>query len=256
MLPLRTPTLPPATHTNAYLLGTGPAVLVDPGSPWAAEQQALLAALRDAERTLGRRVEAVWLTHHHPDHVGGAAAVAEALGVPLRAHAETAARLALRGLVVDGTLADGQVHELGAGFRVRVLHTPGHARGHLCFHVEADGTLLCGDLISALSTIVIDPPEGRMADYLESLARARDLRPRYLFPAHGPVLRDGERALEAVIAHRGERERRVLAAWREGMREPAALVAAAYDELAAGLGPVAERQVAAHLDHLRERGDL
>jgi ribonuclease/clavin/mitogillin len=256
LLPLRTPTLPPATHTNAFLLGTGPAVLVDPGSPWPAEQANLLAALISARDRLGRNVEAIWLTHHHPDHIGGAAAAAAALGVPIEAHPETAAVLAGRGLAVRGTLVDGAVRELGDGFAVRVLHTPGHARGHVAFLVEGDGTLLCGDLVSALSTIVVDPPQGRMADYLQSLERCRDLAPRFLFPAHGPVLRDGAAVLAKFLEHRRWREERIAAAWRLGVREPAALVAAAYDDLAPGLVPVAERQVLAHLDHLRERAAI
>jgi glyoxylase-like metal-dependent hydrolase (beta-lactamase superfamily II) len=157
---------------------------------------------------------------------------------------------------VERPRADGERIELGPGCTARVVHTPGHTRGHLGFLVEEDGSLLCGDLVSALSTIVIDPPEGRMAHYLASLERARDLAPRFLFPAHGPVLRDGARVLAGVLAHRREREARILAAWRDGVREPAALVAAAYDALAAGLQPVAERQVAAHLEHLRERGEI
>ncbi|MEO7974586.1 MAG: MBL fold metallo-hydrolase, partial [Thermoanaerobaculia bacterium] len=71
LLPLAAATLPPAAHTNAYLLGTGDCVLVDPGSPFETENGRLLAALEVAERRLGRKVRAIWLTHHHPDHVDG-----------------------------------------------------------------------------------------------------------------------------------------------------------------------------------------
>jgi ribonuclease/clavin/mitogillin len=256
MLPLRTPTLPPATHTNVYLLGKGPAVLVDPGSPWPEEQAQLLAAVTAARERLGREVVEIWLTHQHPDHVGGAVAAAEALRVPIAAHAETARLLARRGIAVQRELHDGETRELGDGFRVRILHTPGHAPGHLAFLVEGDGTLLCGDLVSALSTIVIDPPSGNMGRYLASLERCLALQPRFLFPAHGPVLRRAGKVLERFLAHRREREERIRSAWSEGRREPAELVAAAYDDLEPGLVPVAERQVLAHLEHLRERGRL
>ncbi|HEV8631266.1 MAG TPA: MBL fold metallo-hydrolase, partial [Thermoanaerobaculia bacterium] len=258
MVPLLTPTLPPATHTNAYLLGTGPAVLVDPGSPFPAEQEKLHAAVAAAAQRLGRKLKAIWLTHHHPDHLGGATAAARAFRVPIAAHSTTAERARQQGVAVTATLADRSLHELGPGFRVRVVHTPGHARGHLAFHVEGDGTLLCGDLLSALSTIVIDPPEGSMGDYLASLERARALAPRFLFPAHGPVLRNGERVLAQLLSHRRSREVRVLAAWRQGVRDPAAIVSLAYDadEVPALLQPVAARQVVAHLDHLREQGQI
>jgi glyoxylase-like metal-dependent hydrolase (beta-lactamase superfamily II)/8-oxo-dGTP pyrophosphatase MutT (NUDIX family) len=219
MVPLRTPTLPPATHTSAYLLGNGPMVLVDPGSPFPEEQAKLHAAVEAAATTLGRELAAIWVTHHHPDHVGGVAAAATRFGVPVAAHAATAERLVARGIPVDANLADGERRELGDGFHVRVVHTPGHTRGHLSFLVEEDGALVCGDLLSALSTIVIDPPEGDMGEYLASLERCRALAPRFLFPAHGPVLRDGPRVLARLVEHRLTREARVLAAWRGGARD-------------------------------------
>ena len=256
LLPLATPTLPPATHTNAYLLGTGDAVLVDPGSPFPGEQERLLAAVAAARERLGRTVRAIWLTHHHPDHVGGVAAARAALGVPVLAHPATAERLAARGLVVDAPLEDGARHELGPGFAARVVHTPGHARGHLAFLTEPHRALVCGDLVSALSTIVIDPPEGNMGDYLASLQRAADLAPDTLLPAHGPALYPGRRFLERLIAHRRDREARVLTAWRDGVRDPEAIVGRAYDEVPRGIEALAARQVRAHLDHLRERGLL
>ena len=255
MFPLATPTLPPATHTNAYLLGTGNAVLIDPGSPAPGEQQRLLAALGDAKKTLGRAVTAIWLTHHHPDHVGGVAACREALGVPVLAHPATADRLS-GAIEVDGPLEDGDVRRLGPGFEVRVVHTPGHATGHLCFHVPAHDSLLCGDLLSALSTIVIDPPEGNMADYLSSLEKAVAIAPSTLFPAHGPVLFPAEKTLRRLLKHRRWREDRIVEAWRDGVREPADIVPLVYAETPEIAWPLAERQVRAHLEHLADSGRL
>jgi endoribonuclease LACTB2 len=257
MIPLAAPTLPPATHTNAYLLGLEEAVVVDPGSPAPAEQDRLLASVRDAEPRLGRRVGAIWLTHHHPDHVGGAAALRAALGVPVHAHRDAHAALGRQGVPVDGELAEGQRVELGRGFPVRVLHTPGHARGHVCFLAEAHRSLLCGDLVSALSTVVIDPPEGHMGDYFESLSRAAALDPATLFPAHGPLILDGKQFLAGVLEHRRRREEKVLLAWRGGITAPEEIVRHAYDEeLPAMIEPLAARQVSAHLEHLRQRGEI
>ncbi|HVS02646.1 MAG TPA: MBL fold metallo-hydrolase, partial [Thermoanaerobaculia bacterium] len=255
LVPVATATLPPATHTNCYLLGGEAAVLVDPGSTLPTEQERLLAALAAARDRLGRRVQAIWLTHHHPDHVGGAEAARQALGVPLLAHPATAERLAPLGLRVDDTLAHEQRLRLG-DMPVRVLHTPGHARGHLCFLDERHGSLLCGDMVSALSTIVIDPPEGHMGDYLRSLESLIQSGAQTLFPSHGPVLADAATTLRRYVEHRRWREGRILEAWRSGLREPAELLPQVYEEVPRLVWPLAERQLVAHLEHLREQGEI
>ncbi len=258
LFPQRTPTLPPATHTNCFLVGRAEAVIVDPGSPFPGELERLRAALAAAADRLGRRPVAIWLTHHHPDHVGGVAELRSALGVPVLAHASTAARLAEQGLAVDGELRDGDERTLAGSppMTLRVVHTPGHTRGHLAFHAPAEGALVCGDLVSGLGTVVIDPPEGDMDAYLESLGRARATGARVLLPAHGPAIFDAAARLDEVRAHRLEREARVLAAWRAGRREPAAMVNEVYADTPGAARPLAERQIVAHLERLQTRGDL
>ena len=255
VFPLATRTLPPATHTNCYLVGNEERVLIDPGAADAAEIDRLEAALAALAARDGGRVAAIWLTHHHPDHVGGAAELRRRLGVPLHAHRATGERLAARGLALDGELLPDAEVALGA-LRLRVLHTPGHARGHLCFHAAAERWLVAGDLVAGFGTIVVDPPEGDMDDYLASLERVRDLGPLTLFPAHGPALRDGQAALAELIAHRHEREASILAAWRGGRREPATIVPLVYDDVPRSAWPLAERQVQAHLDRLRRAGEI
>ena len=258
LFPLKTPTLPPAGFTNCYLLGMDEAVLVDPGSPWPGEIDRLAAALEAVRSSRGRRVSAIWLTHHHPDHIGGVEELRRRLEVPVAAHRETAAHLRSLGIPVDDELEDGRVHDLAgdATFPVRTVFTPGHARGHLCFYDETYGSLLAGDLVAGVGTIVIDPPEGDMAQYLASLARVRDLAPRALFPAHGPITVTAATKLQETIDHRRWREARILDAWRSGIRQPEALCAAAYDDIPAVARPLAARQVQAHLEHLGAAGEL
>jgi ribonuclease/clavin/mitogillin len=263
MFPLATRTLPPALTTNAYLLGFGDAVLVDPGAADPAELDRLVAALAAARERLGRRVTAIWLTHHHPDHVAGVPALRQRLGVPVLAHPATAERLAAHGVVVDGDLPDGrQVKLAGLGrpeapdLVVQVVHTPGHARGHLCFLELGQRSLLAGDMVAGLGTIVVDPPEGDMDDYLASLAKLVALAPRTLFPGHGPALKNAVAKLRDYIEHRLWRERRVLAAWREGRRDPEAMLPTVYDEVPPEAHPLAARQILAHLARLRRAGQL
>ncbi len=106
MIPLDCRGYPPTTHTNTFLIGTGPRYLVDPGASDSAEQEKLFEAVA------GRSIDAVVLTHHHPDHVGAAMVSARRFGVPILAHPITAQLL--RGKVaVDQLIEDGDRLDLG-----------------------------------------------------------------------------------------------------------------------------------------------
>jgi len=249
VLALRTPTLPPAAHTNTYLLGaeTGEQLVVDPGSPYP-EQQAVLDAVLAADVEAGRPPATIVLTHHHGDHVGGAAALAAKWRVPIAAHARTAARLAGR-LRVDRELADGDVI---AG--ATCIYTPGHADGHLCFQLGA--AIVAGDMVAGLGTILIDPSEGDMAQYFASLHLLLARGAATLLPAHGPPIRDAAGKLREYIAHRTMREDRVVAALA-ARHEPARehdLVPEVYADTPKPLWPIAARSLRAHLDKLEREG--
>lgn len=252
VVPLRTPTLPPATHTNTYVVGARELVLVDPGSGEPDELARLFAVLESFAQE-GRRVTQLWLTHHHADHVGGLAACVERFGVPVLAHPETASRLGLPCVPVDeGALLLG---------RWRVLHTPGHARGHLCFFDENTRAALVGDLVSTVSTVVIDPPEGDMAEYLRQLARLRSLAPRTLYPAHGQPAVDAVGKLDEYLAHRAVREAKIVMALESEPFAPGvpghslqAVTALAYDDTPVFIHPLAARSCLAVLEKLTAEG--
>ena len=258
VLALRTPTLPPAAHTNTYLVGPdqGPQIVVDPGSPYPDQAQLLEAAL-DADAAAGRPLGLVLLTHHHGDHVGGAAALAARHGVPIAAHRNTARRLAGR-VPVTRELADGEPIALAGTVRsaegaaldaITCVYTPGHADGHLCFEL-GDATIV-GDMVAGFGTILIDPSEGDMADYLASLALMLGRAPTHLLPAHGPSIRDGRAKLREYIAHRTMREDRVVAALAARSASTLdELVADAYSDTPKPLWPLAARSLLAHLEKL------
>jgi len=228
VLPLRAPTLPPATTQNCYLLDGDPILVVDPGTPRAEEWLALDHTLRTMTHD-GRAVVVV-LTHHHADHVGAAQHVKLEFGATVLAHAATQDRLPRR--LVDEAIEDGHEFDLGVWgarpWRVRAMHTPGHAPGHLALRDERWGAIFAGDLVSGVSTILVDPEEGDMAEYMRSLQRCADLKPPIVLPGHGPGLGGG--AFAQTLEHRLMREQKALAALAAEPRAVDALVPAVYDD--------------------------
>lgn len=245
IFPLETATLPPATHTNAYVLGNGELLIVDPGAT-EVRQYARLLALVAGFKAEGKRVKAIFLTHHHGDHIGGAQAVAERLNAPVWCHEKTADRLPFK---VGRLLKDGDEIQLAGlpAMTFQVLHTPGHARGHLCLVEKNSRAAIVGDMVAGVGTIVIDPPEGDMTDYLAQLARLRDLPVAAIYPSHGPVIPDGVSKLNEYIRHREVREQKVLDAIPKSGATIQDIVAKAYSDTPEFLHPIAERSAQASL---------
>jgi endoribonuclease LACTB2 len=251
--PMKTRPLPPATHTNAYLVGETEMALVDPGSGDPEELDALFALI-DAVRVEGRRVRIILVTHHHSDHVGGLEAARERLRVPVAAHAETAKHLRM-----DLVLKDGDWIPLLPGpagdWNLRVIHTPGHTRGHLCVLHPRTRSLLTGDHIpGGQGTVIIDPPEGDMAAYIASLRRLLDEPIETLFPGHGPPQGAAMRRIQGLIDHRLAREAKIVATLEDRPRTLEELVPTAYDDTPSDLWAYAERSLLAHLEKLESEG--
>lgn len=251
----RTPTLPPATHTNSYALGSREVLLVEPATPYEDEQREWLAWAR-ALPSSGRLPTAIVVTHHHPDHVGGVEVLARELGLPVWAHAETASRI---GTAVARRLADGEVIALAGPVAQRwsVLHTPGHAPGHICLYDEQSATLVVGDMVASVGTILIAPGDGDMRVYLEQLARLAGLEARLALPAHGEPVDAPTALFQRYIAHRLRREEKVRAAVaRHGPSGALVdeLLPVAYGDVPVATWPIARLSLQSHLAKLEEDG--
>lgn len=262
--PVRTETLPPATHTNCFIVGGREFVVIDPASPFA-EEQAALAAHIDALLAAGGEIKQIILSHLHRDHVSGAAALQKHLRekharhVPISAHELTAE--ALRGKIpVEKFIADDEVISLAADaeevLELRALHTPGHARGHLCFYDQPRGFLLSGDNVVGTGSVLIALPEGDMTAYLHSLERMKNLPGlRFMCGSHGAAIYDARGRIAEYIAHRLKREKEIVAALKSGAGTLPEIVAKVYTDVAPELYKLAEKSVAAHLAKI-ERENL
>ena len=256
LFPTRTPTLPPATHTNSYALGDRDVLIVEPAPQDAREIREMIAWI-EGMRSAGRNPLGMVATHHHPDHVGAASTLRKSLGLPLWAHPATQALLPE--LPFDRALQDGDsiVLEGPVPHAWKVLHTPGHAPGHVCLHEAEIGVLLLGDMIASEGTILIAPSDGDMRAYLEELERLASLEARLGLPAHGEPIEHPSRVLRATRAHRLMREDRVIDALAAlGPCDGNTLLPRVYEDTSLAMWPLASMSLAAHLVKLEAEGRI
>ncbi|MEZ4264754.1 MAG: MBL fold metallo-hydrolase [Myxococcota bacterium] len=254
VLPLRTPTLPPATQTNTSFVGRERVWIVDPATPFDAGREALLAQVQSLPAR-GMRAAGIVLTHHHIDHVGAADWLRAQADLPVYAHPRTA-ELLTGMLAVDETLAEGDSlrGSDSPDDTWEILHTPGHASGHIVLWESTRRLMVAGDMVAGVGTILVETPDGHMATYIAQLERLAALDPTHLVPAHGPVLQAGAAKLLETAQHRRMREAKVAEGLAAGGADLAELTRRAYPELARPLLPLAERSCLAHLLKLCEEG--
>jgi glyoxylase-like metal-dependent hydrolase (beta-lactamase superfamily II) len=234
--------------TNTYIIGSDELALIDPGPESGPHLSAMI-------ESVGKRLKWILCTHTHLDHSPGAAAL----------KAETGARVLGFGAVPDDgrqdtrfapdrALRDGDVLDCGT-FRLRAVHTPGHASNHLCYLLEEQKLLFTGDHVMQGSTVVISPPDGDMAAYLKSLELLLALDLAAFVPGHGHVIEKPHDEVRRLVAHRMKRERKVIDAFAK--KNPATLddlLPFVYDDVPQRIHPVARRSLHAHLIKLRDEG--
>jgi glyoxylase-like metal-dependent hydrolase (beta-lactamase superfamily II)/8-oxo-dGTP pyrophosphatase MutT (NUDIX family) len=263
--PLKTDTLPPSTHTNCFVVGREEFIIVDAAAREKAEQDAL-HKLIDSFVEKGFVCQRIIISHLHQDHFGGETILQRHLSdkfglrVPLAAHRLTAESLPGE-IKIDRFIEGDEVIQLkdktGKIFELKVLHTPGHARGHLCFYDEESGFLLASDNVVGSSSVIIAPPEGNMRDYLDSLEKMKNLpNLKFLCGSHGAAHFDARTKIDEYIEHRLRRELEILSAVQEGALKTDEIVEKVYTDVSPELYQLAEKSVEAHLEKLKMDGKI
>jgi glyoxylase-like metal-dependent hydrolase (beta-lactamase superfamily II) len=256
--------------TNSYLVGDASTgfTVIDPGPADADHLQRLWQAAAHPDGSGGNILRIV-CTHSHPDHSPGAAPLQALcshmppiLGLPSATTARAASIFTPNKTLLNKELLSHTPRALEADLipenchTLQVIYTPGHAANHVCLLLLEDGVLFSGDHILNGSTTVIDPPDGNMADYLQSLdtlaTACTEHNAQFILPAHGHVMPDALGAIAQLTAHRLKREAKIAAVMLAfpygGLDDWLPL---AYDDVDARIWPVAKRSLLAHVERIR-----
>ncbi len=224
--------------TNTWVVGEpdGACVVIDPGPLGGGHESAILATIEERRG----RVSAIILTHGHIDHSEGADELARSLNVPVRSFKSR-------------SLGDRDRIEVNGG-ELRVLATPGHSSDSVCFVLDDD--ILTGDTVLGRGTSLVAHPDGRLAEYLDSLRIlsrvCAESGIRRLLPGHGPVLDEPRRVVDYYLRHRLERLDQVKAAMAGGATSVAEVVDIVYADIPPDVRPAAESTVQAQLAYLED----
>jgi glyoxylase-like metal-dependent hydrolase (beta-lactamase superfamily II) len=241
------PSMMTGPGTNTYLIGEDEIAVLDPGP-------AIAEHIEDIILKSMSSVRWILATHTHPDHSPGVVALAEKTGAEILGIPAPDGQHQDKTFVPTRQLQDGDVLETKE-FRLEAVHTPGHASNHLCFRHAGLNWLFTGDHVIDGSTVVIDPPDGNMKDYIESLQRCRDLGCDALVPGHGELIEDPVSVIDWIIKHRLERETKVLAAVEANPNLTTyELVPHVYTDVNPHLYGWAERSLLAHVLKLEADG--
>ena len=233
--------------TNTYLVvGTQAAAFIDTG--WDRPGEA--AARIDYWRRIGApSLAAIVVTHRHPPHWQNAPALQRACGgAPIIAsHAEQASIEArMQGARVDRAVRDGETLSLG-GLTLQFVEAPGHTYGSLAVHVPETRALFTGDTVMGTGTSVVNPGEGELSLYLQTLEKFLRLDPAVIYPGQGPVVTEPRVKLQALIDHRHARERQILALLAQAPCSVDQIAEALYPEVKEGVRHLARNQVVSQL---------
>ena len=247
--PIKTQTLPPATHTNCYILGEegGERIIIDPAAR-GLELEEFRKKISEVISS-GSKIIATMFTHKHPDHVGN---IQEMMGIydaPIWATEETLDYMNIKNNYKK--IIEGDEFELKGSNDVsywKIIETPGHCPGHICICGESG--IISGDNCVGVGTILISSQEGDMGEYITGLERLKEMKPKMLFPGHGPLIANPEKLLTKYINHRKKRVGKIMQALSENRTRIREISEFVYSETSNVDMTLAYDQVLSHLNSL------
>ena len=234
--------------TNTYLVGREDLTLIDPGPN-------IKEHIDEIIRVGENKIKRILVTHTHTDHSPAALPISKVLNVPMYGRLiDGESSWEDETFIPDVILNDADIIKTDE-YTLEVIHTPGHASNHLCFLIKELNCLITGDHIMDGSTVVIGPPDGNMADYLESLNKLFKYKIDCLAPGHGNFMYEPKKIIESIIRHRLSREAKVLRRLKDvGDIDLESLTAIVYDDVPEQLHPIAKFSLEAHLLKLLNEG--
>ncbi len=249
----------PFTHrgTATFIIGRGEVAVIDPGPLLTEHIAALAAALA------GERIAHILVTHTHQDHSPASRPLQLRRGGVIAAYGPHGAGRIDSGrkveeggdreFVPDTEIRHGDVIA-GAGWTFDCIHTPGHTSNHVCYHLREERALFTGDHVMGWSTTIVSPPDGDMAQYVDSLTQLQGRDDRVYWPTHGPPVTDPRPFVDGLIAHRAYRADQIRRCLAAGIESIAEMVPVIYEGLPVGMRGAAGRSVFATLIDLVEHG--
>ena len=234
--------------TNTYLVGREDLTLIDPGPN-------IKEHIDEIIRVGDNKIKRILVTHTHTDHSPAALPISKVLDVPMYGRLiDGESSWEDETFIPDVILNDADIIKTDE-YTLEAIHTPGHASNHLCFLIKELNCLITGDHIMDGSTVVIGPPDGNMADYLESLNKLFKYKIDCLAPGHGNFMYEPKKVIESIIRHRLSREAKVLRRLEDvGDIDLESLTAIVYDDVPEQLHPIAKFSLEAHLLKLLNEG--
>ena len=255
-IPLPTQTLPPATHTNCYVLGIpgGDRVIIDPAAK-TDEALEILSNKIEEIKSSGSEIKATIFTHKHQDHIGNMNKIYDFYDAPIWGSKETLD--SLPGLKNIRIIKENDIIQLeGDGCLVswKVMETPGHCPGHIC--LIGDAGIISGDNVAVIGTILVPSNDGDMNEYIEGLIKIKNLKPPLLFPGHGPFSANPEKLLDRYIRHRRKRHKLVLETVKSNITDLETIAKISYEDTPDAHPMLLIDQTLSHLKGHIESGEI